>query len=88
MVTRSIPQMTTDDLKVVARNVNAACEELGCVSWIRSHVTSDGRHSFCEFEGPDSDSIRRHAELAGLPVDTIVPLGLEIGPVMTRNGTN
>ena len=44
------------------------------------HVTADGKHSFCEFEAPNAEACREHAELAGLPVDDVIPLGMEIGP--------
>ena len=44
------------------------------------HVTADGKHSFCEFEAPRADACREHAASAGLPVDGVIPLGMEIGP--------
>ena len=79
MVTRSLPPLTSEQVRDVARNVVRACDEVG-VTWIRSHLTADGKHSFCEFEAPSADACRRHAEVAGLPVDEVVPLGLELGP--------
>ena len=81
MVTRTLPPLTHEQLKGVAQNVVKAANELGNVSWIRSHVTNDGAHSFCEFDAPDAASCRQHAALAGLPVDDVIPLGREIGPV-------
>lgn len=81
MVTRTLPPLTTEDLKTVQRNVVRACTEVGNMTWIRSHLTADGKHSFCEFEAPNAEACRRHAQLAALPVDEIVPLGLEIGPL-------
>jgi hypothetical protein len=50
------------------------------MQWIRSHVTADGKHSFCEFEAPSADVCRQHAASAGLPVDDVFPVGMEIGP--------
>jgi hypothetical protein len=50
------------------------------MQWIRSHVTADGKHSFCEFEAPSAEACREHAEIAGLPVDDIIPIGMELGP--------
>ena len=79
MVTRSLPPLTPDELQTVARNVVRACDEVG-VTWIRSHLTADGKHSFCELEAPSADACRQHAKVAGLPVDEVVPLGLEVGP--------
>jgi hypothetical protein len=80
MVTRSLPPLDTDQMRTVADNVVRACDQVGRMTWIRSHLTADGKHSFCEFEAPDADACRQHAAIAGLPVDQVVPLGAEIGP--------
>jgi len=79
MVTRTLPPLTSEQLETVGKNVVTACEQLG-MQWIRSHVTVDGKHSFCEFEAPNAEACRTHAELAQLPVDDVIPLGLELGP--------
>lgn len=81
IVTRTLPPLTAEQIKGVARDVNTACAQLGNVHWIRSHITNDGEHSFCEFDAPDADSCRAHAKLANLPVDDVVPIGFDIGPV-------
>lgn len=81
IVTRTLPPLTPDELQVVGRNVVRACDQVGNMEWIRSHITADGKHSFCEFEAPSVDACRRHAEIAGLPVDDVILLGREIGPV-------
>jgi hypothetical protein len=54
------------------------------VEWIRSHLTVDGKHFFCEFEAPNSEACREHARRAGLPVDEVDPLGRKIGPGMFK----
>jgi hypothetical protein len=54
------------------------------MEWIRSDLSADGKHSFCQFEAPDADACREHARRAGLPVDDVVPIGMEIGPAMFR----
>lgn len=82
MITRTLPPLSQEQLKGVAQSVMKAAAELENVSWIRSHVTSDGAHSFCEFDAPDAETCRKHAALAGLPVDDVIPLGREIGPVI------
>ena len=82
MVTRTLPPLSADELKVVSSNVVKAADQMG-MKWIRSHVTADGKHSFCEFEAPSAEACRTHARLAGLPVDDVVALGLEIGPVIS-----
>ena len=79
MVTRTLPPLSSEELNVVGKNVVAACDQLG-MQWIRSHVTADGKHSFCEFEAPNAGACREHAQLAGLPVDDVIPLGPQLGP--------
>lgn len=81
MVTRTLPPLTPEQLAGVKESVAKTCDRMGNVRWIRSHITADGEHSFCEFEAPNGAACREHAQLAGLPVDDVVPLGIEIGPV-------
>ena len=83
IVTRTLPQLSPEQLEAVGRNVVSACDQLG-MQWIRSHVTADGKHSFCEFEAPSAEACREHAARASLPVDEVIPLGMEIGPEQFR----
>lgn len=41
------------------------------VTWIRSFVTGDKMKTFCIYDGPTPESIRRAATANGLPVDSI-----------------
>lgn len=80
LVTRTLPSLTQDQLTEVGKKVIQACDEVGEMQWVRSHITADGKHSFCEFVAPSPDACRRHAQLAGLPVDDVVQVNDEIGP--------
>ncbi len=47
------------------------------VRWIRSYVLDEGTGSLgtvCIYEATSLDAIRRHAALADLPVDEIIPV--------------
>ena len=79
MVTRTLPPLSEKDLEILGKNVVRAADEMG-MTWIRSHVTADGKHSFCQFEAPNADACRAHSKKIGLPFDEVVPLGVEIGP--------
>lgn len=79
IVKRTLPPLDSDQIQDVGRRVVAACDEVG-ITWIRSHLTADGRHSFCEFEAPHAGACREHAERAQLPVDEVISIGQEIGP--------
>ncbi len=41
------------------------------VTWIRSYVTDDRLKTFCVYDGPSPEAVRRAASKTGLPVDSI-----------------
>jgi hypothetical protein len=41
------------------------------VTWVRSFVAGDKTKTFCIYDGPTPESIRRAATSNGLPIDTI-----------------
>lgn len=58
------------DGATACRNIASANADVG-VTWIHSYVTPDRSKSFCVYDGPSPESIRRAADRNGLPVDTI-----------------
>ncbi len=46
------------------------------VSWVHSYVSADKTKTFCVYDGPDPEAIRRAAERNGLPVDSIVKVSV------------
>ena len=84
IVQRTLPPLTEEQLGAIGRKVVEVCDEMPGMQWIRSHLTADGKHSFCEFEAPSAESCREHARRSGLPVDDVVALGMEIGPAMFK----
>jgi hypothetical protein len=82
IVTRTLPPLSEKDLEVIGKNVVRAADEMG-MTWIRSHLTADGKHSFCELEAPDAETCREHSKKIGLPFDDVILLGFEIGPRQT-----
>lgn len=74
MVERTFPDglniPPTDDgaascLDVVNKNADHG------VTWVHSYVTEDKRKTFCIYDGPNPEAIRKAAERSGLPVDSI-----------------
>lgn len=53
------------------------------VRWLSSFLSADKRKTFCLYEAPDMDAIRRAAQRAGLPADVLVELSGEIAPDAT-----
>ncbi len=74
MVERSFPAgleipTTTDGLTACLGVVeNNATEQ---VTWVHSYVTDDHRKTFCVYDGPSPEAIRRAASLSELPIDSI-----------------
>lgn len=50
------------------------------VRWVSSFLSADKRKTFCLYEAPDMDAIRRAAHRAGLPVDAIEELSGQVTP--------
>lgn len=44
------------------------------VTWVHSYVTDDKAKTYCIYDGPDPESIRKAAERNGLPVDRITKI--------------
>ena len=44
------------------------------VRWLYSFLSADKRKTYCLYEAPFADAIRRAAERAGLPADAVVEL--------------
>jgi len=81
LVMRTLPSLDAEQLEAIGAKVVAACEQVDGMQWIKSHVSADGTRSFCEFIAPNPDACRRHAQLAGLPLDDVIPLGADMGPL-------
>ncbi len=79
MVERTFP----DGLQIpVSDEGAAACMgvverngELG-VSWVHSYVSDDKRKTFCIYDGPSPEAIRKVAGRNGLPVDQITKVSV------------
>jgi Nickel responsive protein SCO4226-like len=54
-----------------ADQINRINDEEG-VRWLYSFLSADKRKTYCLYEAPFADSIRRAAERAGLPADVVV----------------
>ena len=69
----SIPQ--TEAGAAVCRSVVEVNAQDG-VSWVHSYVTLDKGKTFCIYDGPSPESIRKVAERNKLPVDKITEVSV------------
>ncbi len=46
------------------------------VPWVHSYVTMDHKKTFCIYDAPSPEAIRKSAEANGLPVDNIIEVSV------------
>ena len=84
IIERSVPGLTREALDAAGRVSVAVIDDMPGVTWIRSYVSDTDGKIYCEYDAPDPEAIREHARRAGLPVDRIIEVSLEISPTMFR----
>lgn len=74
IVERSFPEglkiPINDEGAEICRMVVMINEEES-VTWIQSYVSADGNKSFCAYDAPSPEAIRRAARRNNLPIDRI-----------------
>jgi hypothetical protein len=63
----------------IAEGVNRINADEG-VRWLYSFLSVDKRKTYCLYEAPSADAIRRAAERAGLPADVVVEVSSTVQP--------
>jgi Protein of unknown function (DUF4242) len=82
IIERTVPPLSRDQLEAAGRRSNAVLSDMPQVRWIRSYVSDVEGKIYCEYDAPSPEAIREHARRAGLPVDSIAEVALEISPAM------
>jgi hypothetical protein len=67
---------TDPETMAIIKEVN---DEIG-IQWLFSFLSADKRKTYCLYEAPNADLIRAAARRLGVPADTIVEVGSELGP--------
>ena len=82
IIERSAPALSREDLAVVARRSIEVLEGMPEIRSIRSYVSDVDGKIYCEYDAPSAEAVHEHARRAGLPVDRVVEIALEISPAM------
>lgn len=82
IIERSVPGMTRDQLNAAGRKSNQVLAEMPDVRWIRSYVSDEEGKIYCEYDAPSVEAVLEHARRAGLPVDKVSKVAMEISPAM------
>lgn len=74
LVERTFPEglniPVTEEGARVCMNVVGGNSTVG-VTWVHSYVSEDKKKTFCIYDSPDPESIRKAAEKNSLPIDRI-----------------
>jgi Nickel responsive protein SCO4226-like len=82
LIERSVPNLTREVMDSAARRSMAVLAVMPAVRWIRSYVSDADGKIYCEYDAPSVDAVYEHARRAGLPVDRVTEVALEISPEM------
>lgn len=82
IIERSVPGLSRDELSAAGRRSVVVLADMPHVRWIRSYVSDVDGKIYCEYDAPSAEAIREHARRAGIPVDRVSEIALEINPTM------
>jgi hypothetical protein len=82
VIEREMPgvgKLSQNDLKAASQGSCKVIRELGPeIQWVHSYVTDD--KIYCVYRAPSEDLIRKHAETAGFPANSIARVRATIDP--------
>jgi hypothetical protein len=78
MIERTFADLVSTDPETMA-TVKQVNDEIG-IQWLFSFLSADKRKTYCLYEAPSAEAIRAAAKRLGVPADTIVEVGQELGP--------
>jgi len=84
LIERVVGTLTKEQIDAGSRRAMEVMADMPGLVWIRSYVSDVDGKIYCEYEAPNPEAIREHARRAGLRVDSIIEIALEISPAMFR----
>ena len=82
VIERTVGSLTAEELHAAGLRSNAVLAEMPDVVWVKSYVSDAEGKIYCEYIAPSPEAVLEHARRAGLPVDRIAEISLEISPAM------
>ncbi len=80
LVERTFPAGALKGLDAATKKkVNANNASVG-VRWVQSYANADETKTFCVYEGPNENAVRKAADLNKLPVDSIMEVPVTLLP--------
>jgi len=84
IIERDVGELTREEIEASGRRSIEALSGMPGVTWIRSYISQAEGKIYCEYDAPSPEAIREHARRAGLPVDRISEISMEVDPAMFR----
>ncbi len=84
IIERTVGSLTEEELNAAGKRSNQVLDDMEGVVWIKSYVSEAEGKIYCEYDAPSPEAIMEHARRAGLPVDKISEVKMEISPAMFR----
>ncbi len=82
VIEREMPgagNLSEDDLKGASQGSCSVLRDMGPdIQWVQSYVTDD--KIYCVYRAPDEAMIRKHAETAGFPANSVAQIRAIIDP--------
>jgi len=82
IIEREVGTLTREELDQVGRRSNEVLVDMPHVIWIKSYISESEGKIYCEYDAPNPEAIIEHARRAGMPVDRISEVALEVSPDM------
>ena len=76
MVVRTFPAGALAGLDATAKKAVNQCNSTHKVEWVHSYANADKTKTFCIYDAPTPEAIRKVAERNGLPVGRITEVGV------------
>ena len=80
MVVRTFPAGALEGLDEAGKQQVVDNNDANGVRWIRSYASADLTKTFCVYEGPSEEAIRRAAEANQIPIDDVVEIPVDLKP--------
>lgn len=80
LIKRTFPAGALDGLDLATKNKVNATNAKFHVKWVESYATADKNMTFCIYEAPSEQAIRKAAKANGLPVDEIFQVPVTLMP--------
>jgi hypothetical protein len=80
LVERTFPAGALDGLNAESKaKINATNAKFG-VRWLMSYATADKTKTYCVYEGPSEEAIRKAASANSIPVDHVTEVPVTLRP--------